>query len=188
MVNNDMHSSRQVVNGEILVGILTCETSWWTTASKTVALGFVTLPSGVMKTVLSAAGLQRSFTSPARCPGTQANVVVTVGNARSLWPASQQHTVHVSQQCLRVMAHFRTSVQDTVSVVAKHLGPPSQMNGVHLRLACTPLCKYPRVSCTHTHTHIHTFSILSPEEALHMKQENLTKMRQFRRHRAALPV
>lgn len=174
-----MQSSQHVVNGAVLVGILTCETFRCMTLRKRVALHFVMLLSHVMKTVLPLTGLQRSFPSPGTQvpPAGRMNVVVTVANTRWLWPVNQQHTVHISQQCLRVMAHFRTSVQDTVSVVAKHLGPPSQMNFVHLLLSVHTFVQVPK---SVVHTHIHTFSVLSPEEALHMKQENLTKMRQLK--------
>lgn len=43
--------------------------------------------------------------------------VVTERDTWSLWSVSQQQTVHTSQQYLGIVAHFRTSVHDTVSVV-----------------------------------------------------------------------
>ena len=43
--------------------------------------------------------------------------VDTERDAWSLWSVSQQQTVHTSRQRLGIVAHFRTSVHDTVSVV-----------------------------------------------------------------------
>ena len=175
-----MHSSRHVVNGGIPLGILTCEPFWCTPLRKTVALRFVTLRSHVMKTALSAAGLQRSLSSLPTAAGTRVppvgliNVAAPVRNAWSRISSARArthththaHTLGITQQCSRVMAH------DTVSVVAKHPGPPSQMNRVHTFVQVPKSVVHTH---THTHTHIHTFFIPSPEEALHMKQETWLK-------------
>lgn len=65
--------------------------------------------------------------------------VVTERDAWSLWSVSQQQTVHTSRQCLGIVAHFRTSVHDTVSVVKLSSLVPRQINFVHL-YHCAHLC------------------------------------------------
>lgn len=95
--------------------------------------------------------------------------VVTERDAWSLWSVSQQQTVHTSRQCLGIVAHFRTSVHDTVSVVTLSSLVP------HQRLtSCTfvnvhTCVQVPKLNI-HTRKHPFThFSILRPVEALHMK-------------------
>lgn len=111
----------------------------------------------------SKGGQQLSFTSPGCClllleqnkfpiqvchgfwPG-----VVTERDAWSLWSVSQQQTVHTSRQCLGIVAHFRTSVHDTVSVVTLSSLVP------HQRLtSCTPVYKYPSLTYTHASIRSH---------------------------------
>lgn len=90
--------------------------------------------------------------------------VVTERDAWSLWSVSQQQTVHTSRQCLGIVAHFRTSVHDTVSVVTlSSLVPHQRLTSCTLS-ACTPVCKYPSLTYTHTLTQapIHTFLHTKP--------------------------
>lgn len=63
----------------------------------------------------------------------------TETDARSLWSASQQQTGHTSRQSLGFVAHFRTRVHDTVSVVRRRSSVASSFTH------------------TRTHTSTHTF-------------------------------
>lgn len=59
--------------------------------------------------------------------------VVPERDAWSLWSVSQQQTVHTSRPSRGIVAHFRTSVHDTASVVTRSsLVPHQRLNFVHL--------------------------------------------------------
>lgn len=86
-------------------------------------------------------------------------VVVTERDAWSLWSVSQQQTVHTSRQRRGVVAHFRTSVHDTVSVVTLSSLVP------HQRLtSCTFVSVHTcvQVPKLNIHTHTNTHSHISP--------------------------
>lgn len=123
-------------------------------------------------------GQQLSFMSPGCCLllleqfPTQAcrgvfGRVVTERDAWSLWSVSQQQTVHTSRQRLGVVAHFRTSVHDTVSVVTLSSLVPHQRLTSCTSVSVHTCVQVPKLNI-HTHTFTH-FSILSPVEALHMR-------------------
>lgn len=95
--------------------------------------------------------------------------VVTERDAWSLWSMSQQQTVHTSRQCLGIVAHFRTSVHDTVSVVTLSSLVPHQRLTSCTFVSVHTCVQVPKLNI-HTRKHPFThFSILSPVEALHMK-------------------
>lgn len=76
-------------------------------------------------------------------------------DAWSLWSVSQQQTVHTSRQCLGVVAHFRTSVHDTVSVVTLSSLVPHQRLTSCTFVSVHTCVQVPKLN-KHTHTSIHS--------------------------------
>lgn len=152
-------------------------------------------PTQVSEAIPSAAGLRRSVPPPPRLvahggrdPGSYCGPGECGGYSQkhpgapagaSAAHSSRVPTVSQSHGTLQDVSpgHSISSREASWSPITDELGAPSISTHTFVQVPKSVV-----------HTHIHTFSILSPEEALHMKQENLTKMRQFRRHRAAPPV